>query len=133
MKFAKVVFLVAGIYGILVVAPLFLTEGMINAMQPPAITHPEYYYGFACVALVWQLLFLTLASDPARYRPIMLLAVLEKASGIVFLLLVFLHRSPPSMLIGGVDVLLGILFLIAYVRTAPARVQHPTVARSSRA
>ncbi|MFL5661277.1 MAG: hypothetical protein ACJ8BW_07980 [Ktedonobacteraceae bacterium] len=130
MKFAKIVFLVAGIYGLVVVAPLFLTEGALNATQPPAITHPEYYYGFACVTLVWQMLFLMLARDPLRYRPIMLMAVLEKASGIAFILLVLLHRSPPSMLIGGVDVLLGILFLVAYARTAPAKVQQATVARS---
>ena len=130
MKFAKMVFLVAGIYGFIVVAPLFLTEGIIDATQPPAITHPEYYYGFACVTLVWQMLFLMLARDPMRYRPIMLMAVLEKTSGIAFILLVLLHRSPPSMLIGGVDVLLGILFLVAYTRTAPAKAQQAAVARS---
>ncbi len=130
MKFAKIVFLVAGIYGFVVIVPLFLAEGVIDTMQPPAITHPEYYYGFACVGLVWQVLFLVLARDPLRYRPIMLVAVLEKASGIAFILLVLLHRSPPTMLIGGVDVFLGILFLLAYVRTAPARVQQATVARS---
>jgi hypothetical protein len=128
MKFAKIVFLIAGIYGLIVVAPLFLTEGVIDATQPPAITHPEYYYGFACVTLVWQILFLMLAYDPVRYRPIILTAVLEKASGIAFLLLVLLHRSPPSLLIGGVDVLLGILFLVAYIRTAPAKVQQATTA-----
>ncbi|MDQ2906597.1 MAG: hypothetical protein M3Y81_24035 [Chloroflexota bacterium] len=130
MKFAKIVFLVAGIYGILIVAPLFLAEGVLNATQPPAITHPEYYYGFAGVTLAWQVLFLVLSRDPLRYRPMMLVAVLEKASGIAFILLVLLHRSPPSMLIGVVDVLLGILFLVAYVRTAPARVQQAAVARS---
>jgi len=120
MKFAKIVFMIAGIYGILIVAPLFVMEGIIDATQPPAITHPEYYYGFVCVTLVWQILFLVLARDPLRYRPMMLLAVLEKVSGIVFILLVLLHRSPPSMLIGIVDVILGILFLIAYIRTAPS-------------
>lgn len=130
MKFAKIVFLIAGIYGILVIAPLFVMEGVIDATQPPAITHPEYYYGFVCVGLVWQVLFLVLASDPLRYRPMMLVAVLEKASGIAFILLVLLHRSPPSMLIGIVDVCLGIPFLIAYVRTAPSRVQQMAVAHS---
>lgn len=130
MRFAKIVFLVAGIYGIVVIAPLFLAEGLIDATQPPAITHLEYYYGFVCVALVWQLLFLMLARDPVRYRPIMLMAVLEKASGIAFILLVLLHRSPPSLLIGVVDVFLGILFLVAYARTAPTKVQQATVVRS---
>ncbi len=124
MKFAKFVFLIAGIYGIVVTAPLFLMEGLVDTMTPPAITHPEYYYGFACVTLVWQLLFLMLSRDPVRYRPIMLMAVLEKVSGIAFILLVLLHRSPPSMLIGVVDVVLGTLFLIAYIRTAPARIQQ---------
>jgi len=128
MKFAKMVFLVAGIYGLVVVAPLFLTEGVSNATQPPAITHPEYYYGFACVTLAWQILFLVVASDPVRYRPIMLVAVLEKTAGIAFILLVLLHRSPPSALIGVVDVLLGVLFLIAYARTTPAKVQQATLA-----
>jgi hypothetical protein len=121
MRFAKIVFLVAGIYGILIVAPLFLLEGVMNATQPPAITHPEYYYGFACVTLAWQVLFLVLASDPLRYRPMMLVAALEKTAGIAFIVLVLLHRSPSSALIGIVDVLLGVLFLVAYVRTAPAR------------
>ena len=114
----------------MVIAPLFLAEGLIDATQPPAITHLEYYYGFVCVALVWQLLFLMLARDPVRYRPIMLMAVLEKASGIAFILLVLLHRSPPSLLIGVVDVFLGILFLVAYARTAPTKVQQATVVLS---
>jgi hypothetical protein len=128
MKFAKIVFLVAGIYGIVVLAPLLFTEGVIDATTPPAITHPEYYYGFAGVGLAWQVLFLVLSRDPLRYRPMMLVAVLEKASGIAFILLVLLHRSPPSMLIGIVDVCWGILFLIAYIRTAPARVGQTVAA-----
>jgi hypothetical protein len=82
------------------------------------------------VALVWQVLFLMLARDPLRYRPIMLIAALEKASGIVFILLVLLHRSPPTMLIGIVDVLPGMLFLIAYARTASVRVEQMAIAHS---
>jgi hypothetical protein len=99
-------------------------------MQPPAITHPEYYYGFACVTLAWQVLFLVLASNPLRYRPMMLIAILEKTSGSVFILLVLLHQSPLSMLIGIVDVLLGIPFLVAYARTAPSRVQQTATVKS---
>ncbi|HLZ61901.1 MAG TPA: hypothetical protein VKR06_33575 [Ktedonosporobacter sp.] len=130
MKFARIVFLIAGIYGLLIIAPLFVAEGVINATTPPAITHPEYYYGFAGVTLAWQVLFLLIARDPARYRNIMLVAALEKASGIVFIALVLLHRSPPSMLIGIVDVMLGILFLIAYSRTAENKGQQTAVAHS---
>src|SRR5262249_47353478 len=80
MRFAKWVFLVAGVSGILMVAPLYFREQGMGEDYPPAINHPEYYYGFAGVTLAWQFLFLVIASDPPRYRPAMLPALLEKAS-----------------------------------------------------
>ena len=46
MKFAKIIFLVAGIYGVLVLAPIYFMESTIGRQTPPAITHPEYFYGF---------------------------------------------------------------------------------------
>src|SRR5262245_26733618 len=69
MKFAKVVFLVAGIYGLLVLVPQFFLEARIGRDTPPPITHPEFFYGFICVAVAWQVLFLVLSKDPVRYRP----------------------------------------------------------------
>ena len=78
MKFAKWVFLLAGVLGVLIVAPLYW-EGRFFRDFPPAINRPEFYYGFVGVTLAWQVLFLVIASDPARYRRAMLPAVLEKA------------------------------------------------------
>ena len=49
MKFARIVFLVAGIYGLLVVAPQYFLEARIGRDTPPAITHPEFFYGFVGV------------------------------------------------------------------------------------
>ncbi len=76
MKLARWIFLAAAIYGIAVLIPGFFAEAMV---QPP-ITHPEFYYGFFASALVWQLMFLLIASDPGRYRLLMLIGVLEKAA-----------------------------------------------------
>ena len=50
MKFAKRVFLVAGVYGVIVIVPMYFAEGRIGRDHPPAITHPEFYYGFLGVA-----------------------------------------------------------------------------------
>jgi hypothetical protein len=77
MKFAKWVFLIAGIYGILAVAPMYFSEHQISRDYPPAITHPEYFYGFAGVTLAWQIAFLVVASNPGRFRLMMLPAVVE--------------------------------------------------------
>src|SRR4051794_17397419 len=78
MRFARWVFLLAGVSGVLIIAPLYL-EGRFFEQDPPAVNRPEFYYGFAGVTLAWQLMFLVIASDPVRYRTGMLPAVVEKA------------------------------------------------------
>jgi hypothetical protein len=80
MRFARWVFLLAGVSGVLIVVPPYFLERQTGADYPPPITHPEYYYGFFGITLAWQAPFLVIASDPVRYRPAMLPAMLEKVS-----------------------------------------------------
>ena len=91
MKFAKTVFLIAGIYGLIVLVPQFFLERKIGEDTPPPITHPEFFYGFICVAVAWQVLFLILSRDPIRYRPMMIPAMLEKIGFPVAVLLLYLQ------------------------------------------
>lgn len=111
--------MIAGIYGIIALTPQFFLEKKNGIDFPPAITHSEYYYGFHGVAFAWQVVFLIMARDPIRYRAIMLPAVLEKASfGIATLILFLQHRLNPLMFAAGViDLILGLLFIIAYIKT----------------
>jgi len=122
-RFSRAVFLVAGIYGIVVLTPGFFTESMASKMMPPAITHPEFYYGFFGVALAWQVAFLIISADPARFRPIIPAAVLEKL--IYFISCFVLHlfgRAPLLVMAGGtIDLVLGALFAVAYVRLKPSQ------------
>src|SRR6185312_16873868 len=76
--FARWTFLLAGVWGIVVLAPLYFLEKFVGDQHPPVITHPEYFYGFIGVALAWQILFLIIASDPVRYRGVMPASVIEK-------------------------------------------------------
>jgi hypothetical protein len=120
MRFAKIVFWVAGIWGVLVLTPLYFLFDVIGRQDPPAITHPGFYYGFISVGLAWQIAFLLIARDPVRFRLIMIPAVIEKfAYGASLLALYWQHRLHPSDLVfGGVDVLLGALFVLAFFRTS---------------
>jgi hypothetical protein len=43
MKFAKIVFIVAAIWGVLLLAPLYFIFDLIGQQDPPAITHPGFY------------------------------------------------------------------------------------------
>ena len=123
MRFAKIVFFVAGIYGLLILSPIYFMENKIGRDTPPAITHPEYFYGFVGVGLAWQVLFLVLSSDPARYRAMILPSVLEKVSwGIALIVLLSQGRLPLSAFaIGSVDWIFAFLFLAAYFTTKSGR------------
>ena len=118
-RYARRVFIGAGIYGLVGVLPLFVLETRLAEQFPPALTHPEFYYGFAGVALAWQVAFLVIGSDPQRFRPFMLPAVLEKVSyGVAVLALVVQGRTPlPLVGTAVIDLVLAILFVSAYLRT----------------
>jgi hypothetical protein len=119
MKFAKIVFRIAGIWGFLIVAPLYFIFDLIGKNDPPPITHPAFYYGFAGIALVWQFAFLIIAGDPVRFRPLMIAAIAEKLAYSVPLLILISQKrtSPNDLVFAGIDLLLCVLFLWAYVRT----------------
>ncbi|HEV2880121.1 MAG TPA: hypothetical protein VGX24_02345 [Pyrinomonadaceae bacterium] len=123
MKFARVIFLSAGIYGLLALLPQYFLEDYNGRNYPPPITHPEYYYGFIGVAVAWQVVFLIMARDPLRFRPLMLPAVLEKLSFGVVAVILYLQQRLSTALFGAglIDLTLAVLFVAAYVKTADGR------------
>jgi hypothetical protein len=132
MKFAKRVFLIAGIYGLIVLAPQYFLEAKTGTDYPPPITHPEYYYGFIGVALAWQALFLVIAKDPVRYRAMMIPSALEKASFGVAVPLLFLLGRVSSFILGFamVDLILGALFITSYLKTPAMETSTMTTMRN---
>ena len=116
MNFARRVFLVAALYGILVLAPQYFMEARIGRDYPPPITHPEHFYGFIGIALAWQVAFLAIARDPVRYRLLMIPAILEKlAFGIPAIVLYTQGRLPALITVFGViDLVLASLFWLSY-------------------
>ncbi|HTQ59487.1 MAG TPA: hypothetical protein VMI32_04640 [Candidatus Solibacter sp.] len=119
MKFARIVFWVAGIWGLLVITPLYFMFNLIGRQDPPAITHPGFFYGFVGCALAWQVAFCVIATNPVRFRPLMIPSILEKATyAIAVFTLVLQNRMHTSDLVfASTDSLLGLLFLIAYFKT----------------
>jgi hypothetical protein len=121
MRFAKIVFWIAGIWGVVVLTPLYFMFDLISRNDPPPITHPGFFYGFAGTGLAWQIAFFFIAKDPVRHRPLMIPSVVEKfsygAAVVVLVLRGRMHRS--DLVFGGVDLLFGVLFAIAYLKTPP--------------
>src|SRR5689334_1602821 len=119
MKFARAVYAIAAIYGLITLLPLYLLVERIGRDAPPPITHAEFYYGFVGLALLWQFVFLLIAKDPARYRSLMLLSIFEKAAySVPVVVLYTLGKLSSSILWPAlVDPIFGILFITAYFQT----------------
>lgn len=130
MTFARRVFTAAAVYGIVVLAPQYFMEGRIGREFPPPITHPEHFFGFIGLALVWQVAFLVIAQDPMRYRPLMLVAILEKLGfGVPAIVLYLQGRLAGAVLTAGlIDLAWGILFALSY-RATP---ENATAVRDAR-
>jgi len=130
MKFARIIFYIAFAWGILVLTPLYFMFDIIGRQDPPPVTHPGFYYGFVSAGLAWQFVFLVIARDPIRFRLVMLPSVLEKfAYAASLAVLYFQNRLRSSDMVFAVtDGLLGILFLIAFLKTeAKAASRPPTL------
>jgi len=120
MTFAKRVFFWSGVYGVIVLLPMFFLEQRMGRDFPPPTNRPEQYYAFLGVALAWQLAFLVIARDPVRYRPLMLPAVAEKwlAAGAAVWLFAVHRINAVTLAPFLVDVVLGALFVVSFLRTA---------------
>jgi len=121
MKFAKVVFWIAGIWGVLILAPLYFMFDRIGQQDPPPITHPAFYYGFVGLGLAWQFAFFMIARDPVRLRPMMIPSVLEKVSFGAAVIVLYLQNRlhGADLMFGGVDWLFSVLFLVSFFKTSP--------------
>lgn len=117
--FARRVFLLAGIYGLIVLLPQYFLEDVINSQSAKPISHPEHFYGFIGVAIAWQFAFLVIARDVIRFRPFMIPAMLEKlAFGGAAVVLFGLGRTGWDVLgFGLLDLMIGAFFAAAWLRT----------------
>ena len=119
MKFARIIFTGAGIWGVTVLTPFYWLVDITGRRYPPPTDYPQFFYGFMAVALAWQIGFLLIGSNPARFRALMIPAMIEKF-GYVSTLFVLYGRS----LITSIDLqpaipdgILGMLFVVAFIKT----------------
>ena len=119
MKFAKIVFTIAGIWGVAVLVPFFWLVDLARRQSAPPMEYPQFVYGFLSVALVWQIAFLVIGSDPIRFRPLMIPAAIEKLGYILTVAVLNSRGRISSTDTAGMlpDLLLGILFIVALLKT----------------
>lgn len=68
------------------------------------------------MTLAWQFAFLVIASDPGRFRLMMLPAVFEKFSYGIAILFLYVHRRVHTLILRSavIDLILGMWFVLAF-------------------
>ena len=123
MRFAKTVFIGAGVWGIVVLTPLYWLVDVTGREYPPPANHPQFFYGFLSVAMAWQLAFLVIGSNPARFWPLMLPSVVEKLGHVATVAVLYSQARIPAVDAQAAvpDLLLGVIFIIALARIWPTK------------
>src|SRR5215470_10697558 len=67
MKFARIVFVIAGVWGIVVVTPLYFLRDVTGLPYAAPTLYPHFFYGFLSVTMAWQIAFLMIGSNPVRW------------------------------------------------------------------
>jgi hypothetical protein len=122
MAFARLAYLIAGLWGVIVIALGYASYISGTDQGLVAIARPEIVHGFFLLAMPWQLLFIVISRDPARYYAIMPITVLEKLPFAAVTLAMFAKAqvSPMMGFFGAMDGLFGVMFCVAYWLTRRA-------------
>jgi hypothetical protein len=123
MRFAKIVFIGAGIWGVTVLTPLYWLVDITGRRYEAPLNHPHFFFGFLSVALAWQVAFLVIGANPIRLRPLMVPAMLEKFGHVATVVAMFSQGRIGTLDAQGAvpDFVLGVLFVAAFATTAPER------------
>lgn len=110
VKLASRVFRVAAIYGVIVLAPLYLAP----VPDPWRLTH----FGFIGTALVFQGVFWLISRDPERYAALIPLGIMEKlVFGVPAVIFVAMGRADPiAGFFGGLDLFWAAMFAFVWLR-----------------
>ena len=119
MRFARIVFVGAGVWGIVVLTPFYWLLDLTGRHYGPPTEYPQFFYGFFSVAMAWQIAFLVIGSSPTRFRPLMIPSMLEKFSYVITLGVLYgqARISATDAQAAVPDLLLGILFIVAFAKT----------------
>lgn len=120
MRFAKVVFIAAGVWGIVVLTPLYFLLEISGRQYAAPTTYPQFVYGFLSVAMAWQIAFLMIGTSPVRFRPLMIASMVEKFGHVMTVAVLYgqARISTLDAMAAGPDLLLGVLFIAAFAKTS---------------
>lgn len=120
MRFARFVFVIAGLWGIAVLTPFYWLVDITGRHYHAPTDYSQFFWGFFSITLTWQIAFLLIGSNPARFRPLMPVAVLEKLGFILTVVSLYTRGRITAVDATAAipDAVLGALFVAAFAATS---------------
>lgn len=126
MKLARVTFVVAGIVGLIPFGPLAYEIAAKGEALLPAINSMGPLFHVSVFQYVcWQLFFFVLAVDPVRFRPMMIPAYFVEVMAPFSPMWLLLYGYSNWIPIAVANLVLSILFLVAFWVTGQEPVERP--------
>ena len=113
--------------------PFYWLVDVTGRRYDPPMIYPHFFYGFFAVALAWQIAFLVIGSNPARFRALMIPAMLEKFGYVATLAVLYGEGriAPVDALAAVPDGLLVVLFILAFAKTPIFRIKRQARSRGN--
>jgi hypothetical protein len=111
--------------GIVVLTPLYFLVDLTGRSYAAPVDYPHFFYGFLSVAMAWQFAFLVIGSSPSRFRPLMITGIVEKFGHVAGVAILYNagHLSVRDATAAVPDLILGVLFIVAFTLTPTFREQ----------
>ena len=115
MRLARWAFLMAGILGLLPAVPLVYAVVFDRQwLLPDMASMGLFFYGVLFQYICWQILYMVLARDPARFRPMMIPAFLSEVVAPLNTAWLYLYGARVWTATAVRFLSLASLFLVAY-------------------
>jgi hypothetical protein len=123
MKFTRVTFAIAGVYGLLVLLPLHFAGHGPGVESPSSLTHDQLFFGLIGVFALWQVLFLLIAAEPSKFKILIPFACFEKLAFVLPCVVLYWQQevTRADLMFGLIDLVLAAAFLVAMFGTRPPR------------
>jgi hypothetical protein len=101
------------------ITPLYFLVDLTGRQYAAPVDYPQFFYGFLSVAMAWQIAFLAIGSSPSRFRPLMIPSIVEKLGHVAGVAVLYGQGrlSVPDATAAGPDMLLAVLFIVAFAMT----------------
>jgi hypothetical protein len=115
MRLSRWVFAIAGTFGVILILPFAYTTVVSGELSlPDGSGAGLFLIGSFLQHIVWQIVYFIIATDPHRFRPMMVPAIFSMGISGFSSIWIYAYGIRMGVPVGVVSVLMALTFIVAY-------------------